>query len=93
MYNFIERRIEVMTSVELAAKVGVDDKALKAVFDAIKDEVIAGNKVDIAGFGSFQPADRAARTARNPQTGEVIQVAAKKAVKFKVSKTFKDALN
>jgi DNA-binding protein HU-beta len=93
MYNFIERRIEVMTRVELAAKVGVDDKALKAVFDAIKDEVIAGNKVDIAGFGSFQPADRAARTARNPQTGEVIQVAAKKAVKFKVSKTFKDALN
>lgn len=82
-----------MTRVELAAKVGVDDKALKAVFDAIKDEVIAGNKVDIAGFGSFQPADRAARTARNPQTGEVIQVAAKKAVKFKVSKTFKDALN
>jgi DNA-binding protein HU-beta len=93
MYNFIERRIEVMTRVELAAKVGVDDKALKAVFDAIKDEVVAGNKVDIAGFGSFQPADRAARTARNPQTGEVIQVAAKKAVKFKVSKTFKDALN
>lgn len=82
-----------MTRVELAAKVGVDDKALKAVFDAIKDEVVAGNKVDIAGFGSFQPADRAARTARNPQTGEVIQVAAKKAVKFKVSKTFKDALN
>ena len=82
-----------MTRVELAAKVGVDDKALKAVFDAIKDEVVAGNKVDIAGFGSFQPADRAARTARNPQTGEVIQVAAKKAVKFKASKTFKDALN
>lgn len=82
-----------MTRVELAAKVGVDDKALKAAFDAIKDEVIAGNKVDIAGFGSFQPADRAARTARNPKTGEAVQVAAKKAVKFKVSKTFKDALN
>jgi DNA-binding protein HU-beta len=93
MHNFLKRRIKVMTRVELAAKVGVDDKALKAVFDAIKDEVVAGNKVDIAGFGSFQPADRAARTARNPQTGEVIQVAAKKAVKFKVSKTFKDALN
>jgi DNA-binding protein HU-beta len=93
MHNFLKRRIKVMTRVELAAKVGVDDKALKAVFDAIKDEVVAGNKVDIAGFGSFQPADRAARTARNPQTGEAIQVAAKKAVKFKASKTFKDALN
>ncbi len=82
-----------MTRVELAAKVGIDDKALKAVFDTIKTEVVAGNKVDIAGFGSFQSADRAARTARNPQTGETIQIAAKKAVKFKVSKTFKDALN
>lgn len=82
-----------MTRVELAQKIGVDDKAVKAVFEAIKTEVAAGNKVDIAGFGSFQIADRAARTARNPQTGETVQVAAKKAVKFKVSKTFKDALN
>ena len=82
-----------MTRVELAQKVGIDDKALKSVFEAIKNEVASGNKVDIAGFGSFQIADRAARTARNPKTGEAIQVAAKKAVKFKVSKTFKDALN
>lgn len=82
-----------MTRVELAAKVGIDDKALKSVFETIKNEVVAGNKVDIAGFGSFQSADRAARTARNPKTGETVQVAAKKAVKFKVSKTFKDALN
>jgi DNA-binding protein HU-beta len=82
-----------MTRVELAQKTGIDDKALKTVFETIKDEVAAGNKVDIAGFGSFSVADRAARTARNPQTGETVQVAAKKAVKFKVSKTFKDALN
>ena len=82
-----------MTRVELAQKVGINDKALKSVFEAIKSEVATGNKVDIAGFGSFSVADRAARTARNPQTGETIQVAAKKAVKFKVSKTFKDALN
>ena len=82
-----------MTRVELAQKIGADDKVVKAVFDAIKNEVASGNKVDIAGFGSFQAVERAARTARNPQTGETIQVAAKKAVKFKVSKTFKDALN
>lgn len=82
-----------MTRSELAAKVGLKDADVKALFDAIKDEVKAGNKVDIAAFGSFQIADRAARTARNPQTGESIQVAAKKAPKFKASKTFKDALN
>ena len=82
-----------MTRIELAQKVGADDKVVKAIFEAIKNEVASGNKVDIAGFGSFQIADRAARTARNPKTGETIQVAAKKAVKFKVSKTFKDILN
>jgi len=82
-----------MTRSELASKIGVKDDVLKTVFETIKKEVAAGEKVDIAGFGSFSVADRAARTARNPQTGETIQVAAKKAVKFKVSKTFKDAVN
>ena len=82
-----------MTRSELASKIGVKDDVLKTVFETIKKEVAAGEKVDIAGFCSFSVADRAARTARNPQTGETIQVAAKKAVKFKVSKTFKDAVN
>lgn len=82
-----------MTRAELSSRVGIDDGRLKLVFETIKKEVAAGNKVDIAGFGSFQAVERAARTARNPQTGETIQVAAKKAIKFKVSKTFKDALN
>lgn len=82
-----------MTRTELATKLGMKDADVKALFEAIKDEVKAGNKVDIAGFGSFVASDRAARTGRNPQTGEVIQIAAKKSPTFKASKTFKDALN
>ena len=82
-----------MTRIELAQKIGVSDAVVKDVFEAIKTEVKNGGKVDIYGFGSFQATDRAARTARNPQTGEMIQVAAKKAVKFKASKNFKDAIN
>lgn len=82
-----------MTRVELASKVGIDDKALKLAFETIKAEVASGNKVDIAGFGSFQLVERAPRSSRNPKTGETIQVPAKKAVKFKVSQTFKNVLN
>lgn len=82
-----------MTRIELAQKIGISDKDVKALFDTIKTEVAAGNKVDIAGFGSFQSVERAARTSRNPKTGEAVAVPAKKAVKFKTSKTFKDVLN
>lgn len=82
-----------MTRVELAQKVNVADKEVKAIFEAIKEAVKAGEKVDIAGFGSFQSVERAARTSRNPKTGEAVAVPAKKAVKFKASKTFKDTLN
>jgi DNA-binding protein HU-beta len=82
-----------MTRQELAQKVGVNDQTMKKVFETIKEEVKNGNKVDIYSFGSFQAVDRAARQARNPQTGEIVHVVPKKAVKFKASKNFKDLLN
>ena len=53
----------------------------------------AGDKVQLLGFGTFEQKERAARTARNPQTGEMIEVAASKAVVFKPGKGFKDAVN
>ena len=63
------------------------------VFDTIKNTLASGEKVAIAGFGTFDVADRAARTARNPRTGEEIAVPASKAPKFKASKTLKDIVN
>jgi DNA-binding protein HU-beta len=47
----------------------------------------------LVGFGSFDVADRAARTGRNPQTGEEISIPASKAPRFKVGKALKDAIN
>ena len=63
------------------------------VFNTIKNTLASGEKVAIAGFGSFEVAERVARTARNPRTGEEIAVPASKAPKFKASKTLKDTVN
>lgn len=64
-----------------------------AVIEAIQNALVEGEKVAIAGFGSFEVVERAARTARNPRTGEEIEVAASKAVKFKPLKALKEAVN
>ena len=82
-----------MTRSELAKKVGLTDTQVKDLFDAIRDEITDGNEVNIFSFGSFKSVDKASRTAKNPKTGETIQVAAKKAVKFSAAKAFKDGLN
>lgn len=57
----------------------------RAVFDAIKDRVERGEKVRIKDFGTFQMKTRAARTARNPRTGEEVKVPEKTVLTFKAS--------
>jgi nucleoid DNA-binding protein len=66
--------------------------AVDAVFGAIQKALKKGDKVAIAGFGTFGVAKRAARTARNPQTGATIKVKAKKVPKFSAGKGLKDAV-
>jgi DNA-binding protein HU-beta len=68
------------------------EKAVNATFDAIVGAVAGGDKVQLTGFGTFEPRDRAARTARNPQTGAEIQVAATTVPAFKAGKSFKDSV-
>ena len=63
------------------------------VFDTIKNTLASGEKVAIAGFGSFEVVERAARIGRNPKDGSTIQIPASKAPKFKAGKVFKDAVN
>ncbi|MGH9085057.1 MAG: HU family DNA-binding protein [Acidimicrobiales bacterium] len=65
---------------------------LGAIEDVITDTVSGGGKVTLPGFLSFERADRAARTGRNPATGAEIQIAATRVPKVKVGKTFKDAV-
>lgn len=68
-------------------------KALESVLDEITQAVKKGDKVALTGFGNFELRERAARTGRNPQTGEEMQVPASKSPAFKPGKAFKDAVN
>jgi DNA-binding protein HU-beta len=68
-------------------------QAVKAVVNAILDALLAGDAVRVSGLGIFNVAPRPARQGRNPQTGETIQIAATKAVRFHAGKAVKDALN
>lgn len=65
-------------------------EAVDAVLDTIQATVAKGEKVAITGFGSFEKADRPARTARNPATGKTIQVPATSVPKFKAGADFKN---
>lgn len=69
------------------------DKAVTAFVNTVVDALKKGEKVQIVGFGGFECKERAARTARNPRTGEVIQIPASKAVTFKVGKSLKEDIN
>lgn len=67
--------------------------ALDAIVATITETVARGDKVSVTGFGTFERRERAARTGRNPQTGEEMQIAASKAPAFKAGKSFKDAVD
>lgn len=66
---------------------------VEATIKAIQDALVAGEKVSLVGFGSFEVVERAERQGRNPKTGEAMTIAASKAPKFKAGKAFKDAVN
>jgi DNA-binding protein HU-beta len=69
------------------------DKALEAVIASITTAVAGGDKVTVPGFGTFESRERSARTGRNPQTGETMEIAASKAPAFKPAAAFKNAVN
>ncbi len=69
------------------------EKATNVVLDSIIDVLGKGDQVTLVGFGTFSVRDRAARTGRNPQTGETIQIKASRSPGFKAGKAFKDAVN
>ena len=67
-------------------------KMLDVFMATITDALKTGDQVVIPGFGSFSTGLRAARTGRNPQTGDVIQIKASRVAKFKAGKSMKDAV-
>lgn len=68
-------------------------RALEAVLGSVTDALKAGEKVTLTGFGTFEVRERSARTGRNPQTGETMDVPASRAPAFKAGKALKDAVN
>ena len=81
----------VAAATELSRKDA--DKAVNAAVEAIVAALKAGEKVQIVGLGGFEVKERAARAARNPRTGEEIQIAASKSVSFKPGKAIKELVD
>ncbi len=81
----------------VAEKAGLSKKdakdAIEATLETIKETVKKGDKIQLIGFGNFEPKTNKARTGINPATKETIQIAESKSVRFKVGKGFKDLLN
>jgi integration host factor subunit alpha len=66
---------------------------VERVFDVVKSTLETGENIKIAGFGNFEVKEKAARLGRNPQTGESLEVAARRIVTFKPSPVLKKSLN
>lgn len=68
-------------------------RALEATLSAVRQTLKKGGTVSLVGFGTFSVSKRAARTGRNPRTGEAVEIKASKVPKFTAGKALKDALN
>ena len=90
-----------MNKTELIEKIAADAQvskadaknALDATVKAIKEALVAGDKIALLGFGTFSVGERPAREGIKPATKEKIQIAAKKVAKFKAGAELADALN
>lgn len=91
-----------MTKSQLIEKIAEGSKLLtrkqtelivETIFDSIKEALAKGERVEIRGFGNFSLRSRGARRARNPKTGEAVDVPSKKVPYFKVGKELKEMLN
>mgnify|MGYP001576664986 CR=1 FL=1 len=90
-----------MTKQDLVAKIaGINslskkqaEEMIDSVGAVVTDALLAGDEVTLPGIGKLSAVQRAARIGRNPQTGEEVKIAAKRAPKFSAAKALKDALN
>ena len=87
-------RAELITAVAERADLSKKDVAtmVNAMEQTIAEQLNAGEKVTLTGFGTFEVREREARTGRAPLTGETIQIAASRNPVFKAGKAFKDAI-
>ncbi len=90
-----------MTKAEIVEqiyqKIGFSKKEsadiVELVFDTMKDTLSRGEKIKISGFGNFVVRQKRSRVGRNPQTGEAIEITARKVLTFRPSQVLKESLN
>ena len=89
------KKQELISAIASAANLSTVEAAcaLDATTDAITHALAQGSDVRLMGFGSFVVRDRAARTGRNPKTGDTVQIKASKVAVFKAGKALKEAVN
>jgi DNA-binding protein HU-beta len=93
--------VATINKAELARAVAEDTgltngqakEAIEATLEKIENALMSGDEVSLSGFGKFAISERSARTGRNPQTGETIQIKASKAPRFQPSAPLKAAIN
>ncbi|MDP1471883.1 HU family DNA-binding protein [Priestia megaterium] len=87
-------KMELISIIATKANLTQKDatKAVNAVFETIVAELAKKEKIQLIGFGTFEVRERAERTGRNPQTGEVMQIPASKVASFKAGKELKQAV-
>ena len=88
--NKTELVAAVATKADLSKKDA--EAAVKAVLDAVPEALADGDKVALVGFGTFEVKERAARTGKNPRTGEAIEIPASKVPSFKAGAALKNAV-
>ena len=86
-----ENLIDVLAQKASCSKKEASD-SLNLVIDEITSALKKGNEVTLTGFGTFKVSSRKARTGRNPKTGAIIKIPAKKVTKFKAGKSLKEAV-
>jgi len=93
--NTIMNKTELIDKIAAGSGLSKADakKALDATVVAIKDALVAGDKISLVGFGTFSVNERPAREGINPATKQKITIAAKKVAKFKAGAELADALN
>ena len=86
---------ELIDSIAASADISkaAAGRAVDATIEAVKKAMKKGDMVTLVGFGTFYVGKRAARTGRNPRTGDAIKIKAAKVPKFRPGKALKDALN
>ena len=88
-------KTELIAAVAQKAELSKKDaeKAVNAVTASLTEALCGGDKVQLAGFGTFEVRSRGARTGKNPRTGETIKIAASKNAAFRAGKALKDLIN